>query len=82
MKRLYAGTPVVVGETTIFPLEQLATCHCSMKKGFFIYASREPFGLVISSSQGRWAVSLDGEDMPLETLIQEIDGLGQVLDGM
>jgi hypothetical protein len=63
MKKVRAGTPMTVGDTTIVMLEQVVLCSHSVRNVFFACAFKEPVGLVVSSSQGKWAMNLDGEQV-------------------
>ncbi|GAI39225.1 unnamed protein product [marine sediment metagenome] len=82
MKQMCVGKPVIVGEITIVPLEGVNVYQHSTRDGFSVYVSREPVGFVIGSPQGKQAVDIYGEQVPLETYIQEVDGLQQVLDSL
>ena len=82
MKKVRVGTPMTVGDTTIVLLEQVVLYSRSVRNVFFACASKEPVGLVVSSSQGKWVMNLDGEQVSLETFGREIDGLERVLEGM
>ena len=82
MKEVRVGRPIIVGEMTIVPLERVSVYHDSKRGRFWAYTSKESIGIVISSPQGKWAVDICGVQVPLETYIQEIRGLQQVLDGL
>jgi len=82
MKQVCVGRPVTVGEATIVPLEEVTVYYHSNRAGFLAYVCKEPLGIIISSSQGKWAVDICGEPMPLKTYIQTVDGLQQVLDAL
>ena len=82
MKQVRVGRPVTVGEAIIVPLEEV-TVYCRSKKaGLLAYVCKEPVGIIIGTPQGRWAVDVCGEPMPLEPYIQTVDGLQQVLDAL
>ena len=82
MKQVRLGRPVIVGETTIVPLEEVTVHYRSKKAGVLAYVCKEPLGIIIGTPQGKWAVDICGEPMPLETYIQTVDGLQQVLDAL
>jgi len=82
MKELRAGSPFTIGEISIVPLEKVHIHHNSNEGRFSIYVSKEPIGIVISSPQGKWALDIYGDQISVETYIQEIDGLQQLLDNL
>ena len=65
MKEVLSGEPVVVGEVTITPLERVERYRVSNQKGFFIYLSKRPAGVTVTSSQGSWDFDLEeGNSQP------------------
>ena len=80
MKHKCAGTAIIIGEITIIPLEEVTVYHGRNKGGLSVYVSKGPIGVVIGSRQGKWAIDIHGGQVPVETYIQEIHGLQQVLD--
>ena len=82
MKEARIGRPITLGETTIIPLERVSLYYDSRKGGLSAYLSKEPIGIVIGSPQGKWAMDICGAPIPLESYVQEIRGLGKVLDSL
>jgi len=80
MREARIGRAVVVGEITIIPLERVSVYYDSNKGGLLAYISKEPIGVVISSPQGKWAADVRGCKVALETYIQEVPALRDVLD--
>ena len=82
MKQIQAGTPITVGDLKLIPLERLLM-HCdNSKKVFFIYMTKEPIGVVIISHHGRSAIDINGEPVPLETYLQQINNLQEVINSL
>ena len=82
MREVRVGRQIIVGETTIIPLERVSVYYDSHKGRLSAYISKEPIGIVIASPQGKWAMDIYGAPVPLETYVQEIPGLQQVLDSL
>jgi len=82
MKQMQAGNPITVGDVKLVPLERIFMHHDNSKKGFFIYATKEPIGVVIISPHGRYATDINGESVPLETYLQQINGLREMLNSL
>ena len=82
MKETRVGKPVAVGDITIVPLERVSVHHAGGKGRVSVFVSREPIGVVVTSPRGQQAISVSGEEVPLATYIQDIEGLQEVLDGL
>ena len=82
MKEISVGTPVIVGEVTIIPLEKMTEYHNHDKHMFSVYVYKEPVGVVISSKQEKRAIDIEGKQVPLETYTRKIKGLQQILDSL
>ena len=82
MKEVRIAKTFIAGEIAIIPLERVGIRQYSAEEGFFVYVFKEPAGIVIDSPQGRWAIDVYGEQVPLETYIREVDGLQKVLDSL
>ena len=82
MEEVHVGRPVPVSGITIIPLEKVTVSHSNKKGRLSVYVSKEPVGVVVSSPQRKWAIDISGTQMPLETYIQEIHELQQVLDSL
>jgi hypothetical protein len=82
MKQMQAGNPITVGDVKLIPLERIFTYRDNSKKGFFIYVTKEPIGVVIISPQGRSATDINGKWVPLETYLQQINGLREILSNL
>lgn len=82
MKEKHADKAVAVGDITIIPLKEISVYYVNNPQAFSVYASSEPIGIVIDSPQGKWAIDMQGEQMPLETCIREIPDLKRILDNL
>lgn len=82
MKEEQAGTPIIIGELRIIPLEEVSIHQVSKGRGLWFHARKEPIGVVVSSPQGRWAYDRHGRQIALETYTQQIAGLQELLDSM
>lgn len=80
MKDTLAGTPIHLDGMSIIPLELITYYHGRKGRGFLVYASKEPIGIVISSPKGKWAMDIEGNPVSLQAYIETVDGLGQILD--
>lgn len=82
MKQMRAGNPITVGDVKLIPLERVFMRGDNSKKGFFIYVTKKPIGVVIVSPHGRSATDINGNSVPLETYVQQINGLREILNSL
>ena len=82
MKHERVGTPVTIGDMKLIPLERVSVHQEDDKKGFIFFVYKEPIGVVIMTPHGQWAIDIDGRTTPLETYVQQIDGLKETLDSL
>jgi hypothetical protein len=82
MKQIQAGTPITVGDVKLIPLERVLMHRDNSEKVFFIYITKEPIGVVIVSPHGRSATDINGKSLPLETYLQQINGLRGILNSL
>lgn len=83
MKRMQAGNPITVGDVKLIPLEVLIVHrYYNKEKGFFIFISKEPIGVVIISPQGKCATDINGESVPLEIYTRQISGLQEMVNSL
>ena len=81
MRESRAGNPIVIGEFTVVPLEETHTHHASGGRGLAVFVTRKPVGVVVSSPEGRWALDMDGAQVPVESFTREFEGLWEFLEG-
>jgi hypothetical protein len=82
MRELRLGKPIMIGDTAIVPLEEMDSHCCSDRGMLTACVSKRPAAIVVASPRGKWAAGADGERVPLETYIQGVEGLRQLLDGL
>jgi uncharacterized spore protein YtfJ len=72
-------TPVSIGDTTLIPVARVFTKGWS-RKGVSFLGYKSPVAVVVVSPAGKRALSPSGEEIPLESLIEETPGLAEVLE--
>ena len=82
MKEARVGTPIILGQITIIPLEEVSLHHDFSGGGLFVYASKEPIGIVVGSPEGKYAIDIHGQHVALEPYVQKIHKLQQLLDSL
>lgn len=82
MRQARVGQPVAIGEITVIPLENTMMFRVDNDSGHSLFFSRQVVGVALRTSQKRWAIDIDGNEVPLENYLQEFDDLQQVLDSL
>jgi hypothetical protein len=80
MKQLRVGKPFTINEITVIPLEEDRVIHSREGRWLSCYMLRMPVGIVVTSHGENWACDISGDRMPLATLVQQFDGLQELLD--
>ena len=47
MRESRAGKPIVIGEFTVVPLEEMRTHHATGGRGLAVFVTRQPVGVVV-----------------------------------
>lgn len=68
MKDVQLGPPIIVGDTTISPLECTQVFYYRSGRGVVAHAQKEPVGIVVETPGHKWAVDLNGQPIPLDQL--------------
>ena len=82
MKENRVGQPSTIGEIIIIPLEEVYLYCDKREDGIWAYALKQPVGVVVISPQCKLAIDIQGEELNLNTCIQDFDGLQQVIDNL
>ena len=82
MRQKHAESAVVIGEITIIPLKETSIYYVNSADSHSFYLLSEPIGIVVDSPQGKRAINIQGKQVPLETYVQEIPGLKQILENL
>lgn len=79
LSRLRAGTAVRVGGVRIVPVERVAI-HAEWRRGFLDgVATRDPLAVVCRVGDAVQAFGVDGQSLPVDDLLIDVDGLREAL---
>ncbi len=81
MNELRAGTPVIIGERTIVPIERVTVLsdkvhHCSWFSGL-----KEPVAIVVIEPGGLRAIDMKACDLSINELARNVPDLDGILEG-
>lgn len=75
MRELRLGKAATVGEVTLIPLYHVQT-HCVTLTGLcWLHGIADPFAVVIVDPTGVRAVGVDGSEVSIEDLLEQVPGL-------
>jgi uncharacterized spore protein YtfJ len=81
-KKLTVGNPVEIGGMTIIPLMCISASCNRLNGKLTFYGSIHPQYIVLVNSDGTRALTINGEGVSLEELVQEVPKLSAVLDSI
>ena len=73
MKQVQFSAPILIGDITIRPMERVQVHRTDTGTGFYVYASREPVGILIETPERKWALDLEGAEIPLDMVPYETE---------
>ncbi len=74
--------PFAVAGVTLVPIVKASLHYWHTKGGLSSFGIRQPFSVVIVSPQTTRAFRINGEEVPLDQLSQEVPGLKEMLEGV
>jgi uncharacterized spore protein YtfJ len=80
MTELRMGKPIYLNGTNIIPVEKVYVRNYALKKGYWLYGSKEPVCIVVCDTHGVRALDIQAQGLSLTELIREVPGLDAVLE--
>lgn len=82
MKTLSAAKPLIFEDKTIIPIEETTVYGKSVFNSSFIYGSKKPSALIILSDGNKKAYNMNFEEVPVENIIEETEGLKELINNI
>ncbi len=79
MSELRVGKPICLNGTSIIPIEKVYLGHYALRKGYWLYGSKEPVSIIVSDAHGVRALDIQAHGLSLTQLIRKVPGLEAVL---
>ena len=79
MSELRMDKPICVNGTNIIPIEKVSVRSSALRKGYWLYGSKEPVSIVVCDAHGVKALDIQAHGLSLTELIREVPGLEAVL---
>jgi uncharacterized spore protein YtfJ len=80
MSELQMGKRVCVNGTNIIPIEKVYLSNYRLRKGYWLYGSKEPVSIVVCDAHGVRALGIQARGLSLTELISKVPGLEAVLE--
>ena len=73
------GTLIRIGEVTLVPILRTAVVCLSGRRGVTGFGTREVIGMVVISPAGNRAISISGEEVPVEEYASRVSEVAAML---
>ena len=78
-EKIDAGAPIRIGEVTLVPILRTAVVCLNVRQGTTGFATKEVAGLVVVSPAGNRAISISGEEVPIEEYATQLPEVRELL---
>jgi len=78
-EEISAGTYIRVGGITLVPILRTAVVCLSGRRGVTGFGTREVVGIVVVSPTGNHAISISGEEVPLDDYASQVPEVKELL---
>ena len=80
MRTLSPAEPLIFDNKTIIPIEETTIYEKSLINSSILYASKRPNAILVISNGTAKAYDLDLNEVPVEELIKETEGLKDLIE--
>lgn len=81
-EELSAGQRIEVGEMTLLPIVGTSVNCQSVSRGIIYSGRKHPVGIVVVSPEWEGAISVAGEEVPVEQYAEQVPEVKELLNGM
>ena len=78
-EKISTGTLIRIGEVTLIPILRTAVVCLSGRRGVTGFGTREVIGIVVVSPAGNRAISISGEEVPIEEYAAQLPEVRELL---
>ena len=78
-EEISTGTLIRIGEVTLIPILRTAVVCLSGRRGVTGFGTREVIGMVVVSPAGNRAISVSGEEVPIEKYATQVPDVRKLL---
>ena len=81
-KEVSAGQYITVGEITLLPIIRTSVISRSVNQGVVCSGSKSLIGIVVVSPKRKYAINMDGEEVPVEQYAEQVPEVKELLKSM
>ena len=78
-EKISTGTLIRIGEVTLVPILRTVVVCLSGRRGVTGFGTREVIGMVVVSPAGNRAISISGEEVPIEKYATQVPDVRELL---
>jgi hypothetical protein len=78
-EKISVGTRITIGELTLVPILRTSVVCLSSRRGIAGFGTKEVTGIVVVSPAGNRAVSISGEEVPVEEFASAVPEIEELL---
>jgi hypothetical protein len=76
-EEISVGKRITIGELTLVPILRTHVVCLSGRRGITGFGTKEVTGIVVVSPAGSRAISISGEEVPIEQYTAQVPGVGE-----
>ena len=81
-KEVSAGQYITVGKITLLPIIRTSVTCRSVNRGVVCSGSKSLIGIVVVSPKRKYAMNMDGEEVPVEQYTEQVPEVKKLLESM
>jgi hypothetical protein len=78
-EKISTGTVIRIGEVTLIPILRTVVVCLSGRRGVTGFGTREVIGMLVISPAGNRAISISGEEVPVEKFTAQVPGIDELM---
>lgn len=79
METLYIKGPFIIGDVTLFAIEQAWLQSAQDRSGLWLNGAKQIYAIIICDTNGKRAIDIDATDLDLASVIRKVPGLDELL---
>lgn len=81
-KEITIGEPIAIGDVTLIPITKVSLNYECGNAGISFFGFKHPVAVIVISTSAKTAFRIDGEEVSIDHLIQEIPDLKATIEGI
>ena len=81
-KEITIGEPIAIGSITLVPITKVSLNYECGNTGILFFGSKQPVAVIVISASAKTAFRINGEEVSIDHLIQEMPDLKATIEGI